>query len=89
MFTCGIINLVDGMHFKEDKGMEIRNCKKMNFQIIYKQISKFGRTISELAEEYGMDEDSFIEKNKKGRDPKILSSEKKTRKRNIKKKEKK
>lgn len=89
MFTCGIINLVDGMHFKEDKGMEIRNCKKMNFQIIYKQISKFGRTISELAEEYGMDEDSFIERIKKGLDPKLFSSAIKASERNVKQKGKK
>lgn len=52
--------------------MEIRNGKKMNFKRIYSQIAKYGRTISELAEEYGMDEETFMERIKMGLDSKLF-----------------
>ena len=53
--------------------MEVRNGKKMKFRRIYSQIAKHGRSIPELAEEYGMDEKAFIERMEMGLDPKLFS----------------
>ena len=41
--------------------MEVRNGKKINFKRIYSQIAKYGKIIPELAEEYGMGEEQFLE----------------------------
>lgn len=64
--------------------MEVRNGKKMNFKRIYSQIAKYGRSIPELAEEYGMDEQAFIERMEMGLDPKLFSRALKTNERNLK-----
>lgn len=54
--------------------MEVRNGKKMNFKRIYSQIAKYGRTIPELAEEYGMEEEEFIERIQMGLEQKLFLS---------------
>lgn len=54
--------------------MEVRNGKKMNFKRIYSQIAKYGKTIPELAEEYGMDETAFVERIRMGLDSKLFLS---------------
>ena len=64
--------------------METRNYKKMNFKRIYSQIAKYGRTIPELAEEYGMDEESFLKRIEMGLDPKLFSGALKASERNLK-----
>lgn len=64
--------------------MEVRNGKKMNFKRIYSQIAKYGRSIPELAEEYGMDEQAFIERMEMGLDPKLFSRALKANERNLK-----
>ena len=64
--------------------MEVRNGKKMNFKRIYSQIAKYGRSIPELAEEYGMDEQAFIKRMEMGLDPKLFSRALKTNERNLK-----
>lgn len=64
--------------------MEVRNVKKMNFKRIYSQIAKYGRLISEVAEEYGMDEKTFIDKMQMGLDPKLFSKVLKANERNLK-----
>ena len=64
--------------------MEVRNGKKMNFKRIYSQIAKYGRSIPELAEEYGMDEHAFIERMEMGLDPKLFSRALKANERNLK-----
>lgn len=53
--------------------MEIRNVKKINYKRIYSQIVKYGKTIPELAVEYGMDEKSFMEKIQMGMDAKLFN----------------
>lgn len=65
---------------------EVRNGKKMNFKRIYSQIAKYGKTIPELALEYDMDEQAFIERMEKGLDPKLFSSALKANERNLKQK---
>lgn len=64
--------------------MEVRNGKKMNFKRIYSQIAKYGRSIPELAEEYGMDEQAFTERMEMGLDPKLFSRVLKANERNLK-----
>ena len=64
--------------------MEIRNGKKVNLKFIYEKITKYGRLISELAEEYGMDEKAFIEKLEMGFDAKLFKSILKANERNMK-----
>lgn len=53
--------------------MKVRNGKKMNFKRIYSQIAKYGKSIPELAEEYGMDEQVFIKRMEMGLDSKLFS----------------
>lgn len=67
--------------------MEVRNGKKMNFKRIYSQIAKYGRSIPELAEEYGMEEKAFIDRMQMGLDPKLFSRAIKTNERNFKRNE--
>ena len=66
--------------------METRNNngKKMNYKRIYSQIAKYGKIIPELAEEYAMEENVFIERIKMGLDPKLFSNAIKANERNIK-----
>lgn len=47
--------------------------KKMNYKRIYSQIAKYGRSIPELAKEYGMEEEEFIARIEMGLDPKLFS----------------
>lgn len=64
--------------------MEVRNGKKMNFKRIYSQIAKYGKTIPELAKEYGMVETLFLERIQMGLEPKLFSSAIKANERNLK-----
>ena len=68
--------------------MEIHNGKKMNFKRIYSQIAKYGKTISELAVEYGMEEEEFVSRLEMGLDPKLFSSAMKANERHLKNKKK-
>jgi len=65
---------------------EVRNGKKINFRRIYSQIAKYGKTIPELALEYDMDEQEFIERMEKGIDLKLFLSALKASERNLKQK---
>ena len=65
--------------------MGVRKDKKMNFKRIYSQIAKYGRTIRELSEEYGMDEESFLKRLLRGLDPKLYAAVIKANERNLKK----
>ena len=64
--------------------MEVHNGKKMNFKRIYSQIAKYGKTIPELANEYGMEQDAFLERIEMGLDPKLYSRALKVNERNLK-----
>ena len=65
--------------------MDVRNNgKKMNFKRIYSKIAKYGRIIPELAEEYAMEENAFIERMQMGLESKLFSKVMKTNERNLK-----
>ena len=65
--------------------MDVRNNgKKMNFKRIYSQIAKYGRIIPELAEEYAMEENAFIERMQMGLDSKLFPKVMKANERNLK-----
>lgn len=64
---------------------EVRNGKKMDFRRIYSQVAKYGKLISELAEEYGMSEETFKSRLEKGLETKLFSNILKADERNLKK----
>ena len=66
--------------------MEEWNGKKVNFKRIYSQIVKFGATVPELAKEYEMEEQAFVEMIEKNFDQKVFSTLVKANKRKLKKK---
>lgn len=57
--------------------VKTQNRKTLNFTTIHKRISEQGKTISELAPEYSMTEEAFIQEMKSGLGPKVFSSLKK------------
>ena len=83
----GIIVLCeDSQYFLGGFIMEEWNGKKVNFKRIYSQIVKFGATVPELAKEYEMEEQAFVEMIEKNFDQKVFSTLVKANKRKLKKK---
>lgn len=68
--------------------VKTQNRKTLNFTTIHKRISEQGKTISELAPEYSMTEEAFIQEMRSGLGPKVFSSLKKTSVKNEKLREK-
>ena len=65
--------------------MEVRNNgKKINYKRIYSQLAKYGKIIPEMAEEYAMDENAFVEKMQMGLESKLFTKAIKANDRNIK-----
>lgn len=53
--------------------MVVRKGKKMNFKRIYSQIVKYGSTIKELSEDYGINRDVFLTRIQKALGTKLFS----------------
>lgn len=68
--------------------VKTQNRKTLNFTTIHKRISEQGKTISELAPEYSMTEEAFIQEMRSGLGPKVFSSLKKMSEKNEKTREK-
>lgn len=68
--------------------VKTQNRKTLNFTTIHKRISEQGKTISELAPEYSMTEEAFIQEMRSGLGPKVFSSLKKISVKNEKAREK-
>lgn len=67
--------------------VKTQNRKTLNFTTIHKRISEQGKTISELAPEYSMTEEAFIQEMKSGLGPKVFSALKKMSEKNEKARE--
>ena len=63
--------------------MEVWNGKKVNLKRIYSQIVKYGMTIPELVNEYGIEEQIFMERLKKGFEEKLFSEVRKANERHL------
>lgn len=63
--------------------MKERYGKQIKFNLVLDQICRKGKTISELAEEYDMNEEAFIKKMKKGLFPKQFSKALEANEKNI------
>lgn len=57
--------------------VKTQNRKTLNFTTIHKRISEQGKTISELAPEYSMTEEAFLQEMRSGLGPKVFSALKK------------
>ncbi len=68
--------------------VKTQNRKTLNFTTIHKRISEQGKIISELAPEYSMTEDAFIQEMKSGLGPKVFAALKKMSEKNEKAREK-
>lgn len=64
-----------------------QNRKTLNFTTIHKRISEQGKIISELAPEYSMTEEAFIQEMRSGLGPKVFAALKKTSEKNEKARE--
>ena len=67
--------------------VKTQNRKTLNFTTIHKRISEQGKTISELAPEYSMTEEAFLQEMRSGLGPKVFSALKKTSAKNEKARE--
>ena len=54
--------------------VKTQNRKTLNFTTIHKRISEQGKTISELAPEYSMTEEAFLQEMRSGLGPKVFSA---------------
>ncbi len=68
--------------------VKTQNRKTLNFTTIHKRISEQGKIISELAPEYSMTEEAFIQEMKSGLGPKVFAALKKMSEKNEKAREK-
>ena len=68
--------------------VKTQNRKTLNFTTIHKRISEQGKIISELAPEYSMTEEAFIQEMKSGLGPKVFAALKKMSEKNERAREK-